>query len=182
MGKIARANLDLQGRKARREGREWRPGKRNGERLQETEKRPAVRIHLQRGISAQNTGPPLPGPGGRQTPPPPPSGKKIRDLISIVDDKKSIVSKRGLPSSETETPAEKKPPAKRAFVDGATCPASQPQQLWKSGPTQGIPSTPSLRGLFVGLGNIPSHTDFTVVNPQVETAVRIAANPGLVHD
>ena len=36
--------------------------------------------------------------------------------------------------------------------------------------------------LLVGLGNIPARANFTVVNPQIKSAVGIVAYPCFVHD
>jgi hypothetical protein len=39
-----------------------------------------------------------------------------------------------------------------------------------------------MAALLVGLGNIPARANFTVVNPQIKSAVGIVAYPCFVHD
>ena len=46
----------------------------------------------------------------------------------------------------------------------------------------GIHPQRSVGALFVGFGDVSPHTDFAVVDSEVESALRIAANPGLVPD
>ena len=43
-------------------------------------------------------------------------------------------------------------------------------------------SPADMAALLVGLGNIPARADFTVVDPQIKSAVGVVAHPCFVHD
>ena len=43
-------------------------------------------------------------------------------------------------------------------------------------------SPADMAALLIGLGNIPARADFTVVNPQIKSAVGVVAHPCFVHD
>ena len=79
--------------------------------------------------------------------------------------------------------------AQVGFADGADHPAQTARVAHQSSMTIGVwftyqvgylPNIPLITKLFIRLSNISTSADFTIVNSEIESTVRVVAHPGLV--